>query len=83
MHYRENYDIGEMLDNYQPAKIVFCPYMHYDLLLGRSTIGIYFLNEKNHFTSKMIIRFFDERTAPKGCTKLRIPKTVSQFKALI
>ena len=83
VHYRENYDIEEMLDDYQPAKIVFCPYRPQDYLFGQSTIGIYFLNEKNHFISKMIIRFFDERTAPKGCTKLRIPKTVSQFKALI
>lgn len=83
VHYRENYDIGEMLDNYQPAKIIFCPYMHYELSFGRATMGIYLLNEKNHFISKMVVRFFDEKTAPKGCTKLRIPKTVSQFKASI
>ena len=83
VHYRENYDIGEMLDNYQPAKIVFCPYMHYELLFGQATIGIYLLNEKNHFISKMVIRFFDDKTAPKGCVKLRIPKTVSEFKASI
>ena len=83
VHYRENYDIGEMLDNYQPAKIIFCPYMHYELLFGQATIGIYLLNEKNHFISKMVIRFFDDKTAPKGCVKLRIPKTVSEFKASI
>lgn len=83
VHYRENYDIGEMLDNYQPAKIIFCPYMHYELLFGQATIGIYLLNEKNHFISKMVIRFFAEKTAPKGCVKLRIPKTVSEFKASI
>ena len=83
VHYRENYDIEEMLDDYQPAKIVFCPYEPQDYLFGQSTIGIYFLNDKNHFISKMVIRFFDDKTAPKGCVKLRIPKTVSEFKASI
>ena len=77
--YQSNYDFTEMLNDYQPAKIIFFEPEKYAYLSKSCILGIYLLDEENNFITKLIIQFIDEKNAPKGCKKLRVPKTVSEF----
>ena len=77
--YQSNYDFTEMLNDYQPAKIIFFEPERFAYLSESCVLGIYLLDEENNFITKLIIQFIDEKNAPKGCKKLRVPKTVSEF----
>ena len=79
MSYQSNYDFTEILNDYQPAKIIFLQPQRYNGFSECYILGVYLLDEENNFISKFIIQFMDEKNAPKGCKKLRVPKTVSEF----
>lgn len=79
--YQSNYDFTEMLNDYQPAKIIFLQPERNKYLSERSILGVYLLDEKDKFITKLVIQFIDEKNASKGCKKLRVPKTVSEFYA--
>lgn len=79
MTYQSNYDFIEMLHDYQPAKIILIQPNRNTYLLEGSILGIYLLDGQDNFIIKHIIQFIDEKNAPKGCKKLRVPKTVSEF----
>lgn len=79
--YQSNYDFIEMLQFYQPAQIIYFQPVKMNDLSESCILGIYLLDEKDNFITKLIIQFIDEKNAPKGCKKLRVPKTVSEFYA--
>lgn len=81
MTYQSNYDFTEMLNDHQPAKIILIQPDRNTYLPEGSILGIYLLDRQDNFITKLIIQFIDEKNAPKGCKKLRVPKTVSEFYA--
>lgn len=79
--YESNYDFTVMLNDYQPAKIILIQPSRGFYLPEDSILGIYLLDEEDNFITKLIMQFVDEKNAPVGCKKLRVPKTVSEFYA--
>lgn len=83
MHYRDGFDFTEMLDIYQPAKVIYYLYPSIIIEGSRSVIAIYLLDRDNNFLTKLFIEIIDELVAPKDCKKLKVPKTIREFNNLL
>lgn len=83
MHYRDGFDFAEMLDIYQPAKVIY--YLSPSIITegSRSVIAIYLLDRDDNFLTKLFIEIIDELVAPKDCKKLKVPKTIGEFNNLL
>lgn len=83
MHYRDGLDIVEMVDNYNPSKVIF--YLHSQITFSDSSfiMAIYLLDENDNFLTKLIVEIFDQSIAPTGCKKLWVPKSVHDFKNMM
>lgn len=83
MHYRDGFDFSEMLDIYQPAKVIY--YLSPSIITegSRSVIAIYLLDRDDNFLTKLFIEIIDELVAPKDCKKLKVPKTIREFNNLL
>jgi len=83
MHYRDGFDFAEMLDIYQPAKVIY--YLPPSIITGgsRSVIAIYLLDRDDNFLTKLFIEIIDELVAPKDSKKLKVPKTIREFNNLL
>ncbi|ENV73256.1 hypothetical protein F946_01146 [Acinetobacter johnsonii ANC 3681] len=79
IHHEKKNSYIEMLQDYQPAHILFYPVNSEDVLEGHCAFGIYLIDEDNNFLCKKIIEIFDEKNAPADCKELRIPKRASEL----
>jgi hypothetical protein len=79
IHFRNGDQYWDMLEQYQPAGIIIYPVSFLDIIMGRSILGIYLLDADNLIIGKLLIEFFDERLAPKGSKKLRVPASLSEI----
>jgi len=79
IHFRNGDQYWDMLEQYQPAGIIIYPVSSLDIIMGRSILGIYLLDADNLIIGKLLIEFFDERLAPMGSKKLRVPTSLSEI----
>lgn len=79
IHFRSGNQYWDMLEQYQPAGIILYPVSSVDILMGRSVLGIYLLDEDNLIIGKLLIEFFKEDLAPRGCKKLCVPNSANEL----
>lgn len=79
IHFRSGDQYWDMLEQYQPSGIIIYPVSSVDILMGRSVLGIYLLDEDNLIIGKLLIEFFNEDLAPRGCKKLCVPNSANEL----